>query len=162
MGGEEPPDDVARSLGADAMRVLELARAFPSALYASLDDDFNTAGALGHAFELARAINRLSNHKKANQRGGPVVAPALAAFSLLSKTLGLMTLSTEEFQLEIKAKRLPRLGFTSEEVEGLLQQRAQARANKDWSRADQIRDQLEEHSIAVMDREHGSEWRVRL
>ncbi len=162
MGGEEDPDNAARSLGADAMLALELGRAFPEQLHAALDDDFNTAAALGHAFELARAINRLSNHKKAAKRAGPVVAPALQAFALLSEALGLVCMSTDDFQAEIKQKRLPLLGLTPDRVEELIRQRTQARADKDWGRADEIRDELEAASIAVMDRPHGTEWRVRL
>ena len=162
MGGEEDPDDVARSLGTDAMGVLALSRQFPEAVHQSLDDDFNTAAALGHAFELARAVNRMSNHKKANRRAGPIAAIALEAFAQLPITLNLLTLSTQAFHDEIKAKRLPKLGMTVEQVENLLQERTDARANKDWARADAIRNELEEASIAVMDRPAGSEWRVRL
>ena len=108
-----------------------------------MDDDFNTAAALGHAFELARAVNRLSNHKGAVRRAGPVVAPALAALALLPDTLGLLAQSTEAFQAEIKAKRLPKLGLSPAEVDALIQQRTEARACKDWSAADAIRDRLE-------------------
>ncbi|MBX2796685.1 MAG: cysteine--tRNA ligase [Myxococcales bacterium] len=162
MRGEEEPTVVAEALGADAIRVLELSEGFESALHAALDDDFNTAAALGHAFELARAVNRMSNHKKAMRRAGPIAARALEAFALVERTLGLMADTTESFQAEIKAKRLPHLGLTPEEVEELLTKRAEARVNKDWATADAIRDKLETHSIAVMDREHGSDWRVRL
>jgi len=162
MGGEEEPDNVARSLGADAMTCLELGRGFRTALYAALDDDFNTAAALGLAFELARAVNRVSNHKKAKRRAGPVVAPALEAFTLLGESLGLLTLSTEAFHQEIRDKRLPLLGLSTEAVEAKLLARAEARAARDWSRADAIRDELEAASIVVMDGDGGSEWRVRL
>lgn len=159
---DEDPDDAARALGTDAMRVLELGRNFRAQFYATLDDDFNTSAALGHAFELARAINRLSNHKKAAKRGGPIVAPALEALGLLAGALGLLTLTTPEFQAEIKAKRLPLLGLTAPEVDALVTERTAARVARDWARADEIRARLEAHRIAVMDRADGSEWRVRL
>jgi cysteinyl-tRNA synthetase len=163
MGGEEPADNVARSLGAEAMEALALARAFPDALHAALDEDFNTSMALGHAFELARAVNRLSNHKKAMARGGPIVAPALEAFRLLSEALGILTLDTAGFTAEIKAKRLPKLGLTPDDVERLLADRIAARSAKDWATADRIRDELEGKGIAVMDRPGGgTDWRVRL
>jgi len=162
MGGEEPPDEVAEALGADAIRCLQLGRGFRDALYAALDDDFNTAAALGHAFELARAVNRFGNHKKAKRRGGPIVAPALGAFELLAEAIGLMQLSTAEFHAQIRAKRLPQLGLTEADVEAKLQARTEARMAKDWATADAIRAELEEASIVVMDGAGGSEWRVRL
>ena len=162
MGGEEDADNVARSLGADAMKALELARGFDDAVHSALDEDFNTAAALGHAFELARAVNRMSNHKKAVRRAGPVAAHALRAVAMLPATLNLLTMSSGDFDAEIKQKRLPKLGLTSDDVERLLRERTEARVAKDWDRADAIRAELESRSIAVMDRAHGSEWRVRL
>jgi cysteinyl-tRNA synthetase len=162
MGGEEEADQAARALGADAMSVLELGRRFPELLHKTLDEDFNTGAVLGHAFELARAVNRLSNHKQAQRRGGPVVKPALRAFGLLGEALGLLQLSTAEFQAEIKRKRLPLIGTTAEQIDALVNERAEVRAQKDWARADAIRAELESKGIAVMDRPDGSEWRVRL
>ena len=162
MGGEEDADNAARSLGADAMRCLELGRGFRDALYGALDDDFNTAAALGHAFELARAVNRLGNHKKAKRRAGPVVAPALEAFALLADAMGLLQLSTAAFQQEIRTKRLPLLGLSEDDVNAKLRARTEARIDRDWAKADAIRDELEAASIVVMDGDGGSEWRVRL
>jgi len=162
MGGQEKADDVAKSLGSDAMRVLELGRGFSERFYASVDNDFNTAQALGQLFELARAVNRFANHKKAKKRGGPVVAPALKAFALVGDALGFMQLTSEQFEQEVKEKRLGDMGINQGDVETLLQQRLEARAEKDWGRADGIRAKLEEMSIAVMDRPDGVAWKVRL
>ncbi|MEZ4335841.1 MAG: DALR domain-containing protein [Sandaracinaceae bacterium] len=95
-----------------------------------MDDDFNTAKALGQAFELARAVNRLSNHKKAKKRGGPIAKLALAAFDVLAEALGLLQMSSEAFIEEVKDKRLPPLGLTREAVEQKLADRVAARAAK--------------------------------
>jgi len=163
MEGAEDPDAVAESLGRDARTVLDLGRTFEDRFYAAMDDDFNTAQALGYAFELARAINRFSNHKKARRRGGPVVAPALSALGLLSEVFGLLTLDPAAFQEEVKDKRLAAMELSRESVEQLIADRATARAERDWARADTIRDRLTQLGIAVMDRPDGEvEWRVRL
>lgn len=71
-------------------------------------------------------------------------------------------MSYAEFQDDVKAKVLTTLGITTADVEDLLQQRAAARAAKDWARADEIRDQLTSKRILVMDRPEGVEWRVDL
>ena len=162
MSGGEDADSTAKALGADALEVLALGRAFPDQLASTLADDFNTAAALGHLFELARAVNRLSNQPKAIKRGGPVVAPALAAFATVPAALGLLALSTAEFQADINKKRLPALGLTAAEIDALVAERTAARMAKNYARADAIRDDLEGKSIAVMDRGEKSEWRVRL
>ncbi|MCO4761900.1 MAG: cysteine--tRNA ligase [Myxococcales bacterium] len=162
MGGSEPVEQVISGLGEDAKKVFELGQGFTSRMYGALDSDFSTAQALGYLFELARAVNRLANHKKAKKRGGPVVAPALAAFASVAETLGLMAMSSADFMAEVKEKRLAAMGVSHDAVEQLLTDRRQARADKDWGRADEIRNQLDEMNIVVMDRADGSDWKVRL
>jgi cysteinyl-tRNA synthetase len=162
MGGEEDAERVAKEMGADAQAVLELGRQFEARFYEAMDSDFNSAKALGMIFELARAINRFANQKKAKKRGAPIVAPALEAFRTLDPTLNLMTMSTQAFQAEVKAKRLRSLGVTAEDVESLIADRIKAREDKDWELADQLRKELEEKGIQIMDRQDGVDWRVRI
>jgi len=162
MGGEGDAEKIAKELGKDAQRVIELAGSFAERFYAAMDDDFNTAKALGYAFELARAVNRLNNHKKAKKRGGPIAAQALAAFSVVEEALGLVALDGQAFLDEVKEKRLPELGLTAADVDAKLEARAQARKDKDWAKADALRAELEEAGIQVMDRADGVDWRVRL
>jgi cysteinyl-tRNA synthetase len=162
MEGDEPVDRLVRELGADARAVVELSESFAERFHAAMDDDFNTAKALGNAFELARAVNRFGNHKKAKKRGGPIAKKALAAFDVIADGLGLLAMTPGEFVDEVKAKRLPALGLTREEVDAKLEERLQARAAKDWAKADAIRGELEQKGIAVMDRADGVDWRVRL
>ena len=162
MGGSDDADRVAKEMGADAQQALSLGRDFENKMHTAMDDDFNTAQSLGYAFELARAINRFGNHKKARKRGAPIVAPALEAFALLAKSTGLLQMETEAFHAEVKAKRLSTMGITSDEVDKLIEERSTARADKAWDRADQIREQLDQHHILVRDMPGGVEWRVRI
>ncbi len=162
MGGEEDADRVAKELGADALKVLELGRSFPAKFHAAMDADFSTAQAIGHLFELARAVNRFGNHKKAKKRGGPVVAPALAAFELVRSAIGLFAMSPRDFHEEVKDKRLKAMGIERGDIDQLIADRATARTSKDWARADEIRDELSARSIEVMDTPEGVEWRVKL
>lgn len=161
MGGEGDADRIALEMGDVAGDVLRQGRAFEERFHAALDEDFNTAGAIAAAFELARSVNRFAEHKKAKKRGGPVVAPALAAFRLIADGLGLLGTDVEAFHDEVKRKRLAAMGLTEDEVQGLLDQRAAARGDKDWARADALREELEGRGIAVMDTPDGVQWRVR-
>ncbi len=162
MGGEEPAEQVAQALGGEAREVLAQSAGFRERFLAALDEDFNTAKALGVVFELVRAVNRFANHKKARRRGGPVVAGALEAFALVSQTLGLLSMDVHAFNEEVKDKRLGALGLDRAAVEALLAERAEARAAKDWARADAIRDELLEKQILIMDRPGGVDWRIRV
>ncbi|MFM2161484.1 MAG: cysteinyl-tRNA synthetase [Pseudomonadota bacterium] len=162
LPGDGDPDAVADQVGPEATGLLTLARAFPTALQAALRDDFNTAAALGLAFELARALNRFANLKAAKKRGGPVARVAVQALYAL-QPLGLLQSSPEAFQAEVKRKRLAALGLTAEAIEAMVAERLDARRAQDWARADALRDALAARSIIVMDRaDGGCEWRVRL
>lgn len=162
MQGDEPAAAVAKDLGPDAEAVIELSRSFEERFLAALDDDFNTAGALGHAFELVRAVNRFANHKKAAKRGRPVVAGALRAFGLVAEALGLLGLDNAAFVEEVKAKRLGAMGLSRADVEARIGQRQAARAAKDWAAADALRGELDALGIIIMDRPDGVDWKIRL
>ncbi|MBM4357527.1 MAG: cysteine--tRNA ligase [Deltaproteobacteria bacterium] len=161
MEGSEDAERVAKELGEDAATVLALGRAFADKFHAAADQDFNTAQALGHLFELARAMNRFAAHKKAKKRGRPIVASALEAFALVRRALGLFKMSPADFHAEVKAKRLAALGLDRAEVEAKLSERSAARDAKDWARSDAIRDELGARKIEVLDRPEGVEWRVK-
>jgi cysteinyl-tRNA synthetase len=162
MGGTDDPNRVAKELGSDAQELLDAGRAFTERFHTALDDDFNTSLAMAHLFDLARSINRFAGHKKAKKRGGPVVAPALEAFRLADAALGLLGRDIAAFQDEVKAKRLADMGIDRANIEDLLVQRTTARADKDWARADAIRDELCAKQIVVMDTPEGVSWRVDL
>jgi cysteinyl-tRNA synthetase len=161
LAGDDDPERVIRDVGKEAREVYDLGRTFEQRYYATMDEDFNTAAALGLAFELARAINRFAHLKPAKKRGGSVVAPALRALGLL-RSIGLLQLDTATFQEQIKQKRLAALGIDRAQVEKLLQDRLAARAAKDWATADALRVQLDAMGVVVMDRAEGVDWRVRL
>ena len=162
MGGEEKTADVARDLGEDAQAVLDLSARFEERFHAALDDDSNTALALGHVFELVRAINRLSNHKKAKKRGGPVVAGALQVLNLVPQALGLLGQPVDAFMEEVKDKRLAAMGRTRSDIEQKISDRTQARADKDWDLADTLRGELDDMGVVLMDGSNGTNWRIRV
>jgi cysteinyl-tRNA synthetase len=160
--GDEPIPKIVEALGADARTVVDLAHELEQRVLASLDEDFNTAQALGHAFELARSINRLSNHKQARRRAGPIGRLAVGAFDVIARTLGLMQLSTRDFHEQVIERRLAALGYPRSEIEGLLEQRKQARDDKDWATADRLRDELTARGVVIMDTQDGVVWRMAL
>jgi cysteinyl-tRNA synthetase len=162
MQGAEEPERVAAELGEDAKTVLAEGRAFPERFDQALREDFNTSQALAHLFALARAVNRFGGHKKANKRGGPVVAPALEGFRRAAAALGLMAMDTQAFVEEVKVKRLAALGLQRADIEAAVAERVRMREAKQWSEADAIRQQLDAQGIIVQDGPEGSRWRVRL
>jgi cysteinyl-tRNA synthetase len=103
----------------------------------AMEDDFNSAKALGQLFEMVREINR---HQA--DRGSQV--PREAALKVRD-LLVLVGVRVEERQLEVPARALE-----------LLEARNEARASKDWAKADAYRDQLRDMGFEIEDRPSGS------
>jgi cysteinyl-tRNA synthetase len=128
----------------------------------AMDDDFNTAAAIGHLFELSRALNRLRD--SCAGRPDTITASVLIDGARRLKEhagiLGLLQTSPADFFREQRRLQLAVLGIDEEEVERLILARAQARKEKNWRRADEIRETLTRMSIAVEDGPAGTKWRV--
>ncbi len=120
----------------DAAFLKELA-GYKDAFCAAMDDDLNTADALGVLFEMVRACNTFVTEP----RGKEAVEAARKQLIELTGVLGLLTQKKEE--------EFP------EEALTLLEQRQAARAAKDWARSDAIRDTLKAMGYAVEDTKQG-------
>ncbi|WP_333608784.1 cysteine--tRNA ligase [Arsukibacterium sp.] len=114
---------------------------------AAMDDDFNTPEALPVLFELAREINRVKETE-------PAKAAELAALlKLLAGALGMLQGDAEQFlQAGTSAGDVA-------EIEALIAQRNNARANKDWAAADAARVALTGKGIIVEDKNGVTSWR---
>jgi cysteinyl-tRNA synthetase len=128
-----------------------------------MDDDFNTAAALGQLFDLCRALNRFQDSlpRKPTPEEKKLLAQGVHRLLECANVLGLLQRSPEEFFREQRRMSLSILGIGQQEVEGLIAARAQARKEKNWVRADEIRDKLAEMSIILEDKPEGTRWRVK-
>jgi len=128
-----------------------------------MDDDFNTAAALGQLFDLCRALNRFqdSRSRKPTPEEKKLLAQGVHRLRECANVLGLLQRSPDEFFREHRRMSLAILGIGQEEVEGLIAERARARKEKNWARADEIRDKLAEMSIILEDKPEGTRWRVK-
>lgn len=115
-----------------------------------MDDDFNTPDALTALFELATEANKYM--QRADVTTGSVRV-LLDAFHSMNEVLGILKAASDEEQA------LEDLGLSAEQVEALLVERAEARKNKNWARADEIRDLLTEKGIILEDTPQGMRWR---
>jgi cysteinyl-tRNA synthetase len=110
----------------------------------AMDDDFNTAGAMGHLFELVRAINQARDHNVDAEKLGE-------AQDLLRELSGVLGL------------RLERVAARSTQadpyVDLLLEVRSELRRQKLWALSDLIRDRLAALDVILEDTKEGSEWR---
>lgn len=112
----------------------------------AMDNDLNTADALSAIFELVREINTLTSGAQLGSRAAITAARDL--FDELTGVLGLM---------------YERKGQTSldTEVEELIAQRQTARAERDFAKADAIRDRLAAMGVVLEDTPQGIKWRLK-
>ena len=122
---------------------------FEKAFLKAMDDDFNTAEAFGVLFDLVKELNK-------EKAAGSELAGQLGALLVkLGAILGVLQQSPEEFLQGSLGSEVD-----AGEVEGLIMARKQARADKDWAKADEIRDKLAELRVVVEDGADGSSWRI--
>jgi len=119
-------------------------------------DDFNTAEALGNLFELTRAINRSID----SNGWTPALDTALEEIKQFGQTLGILEYDPNEYLQSHKLEKAS-TGITEEEIEELIQERISARKEKNWARADEIRDELDSKGIVLEDKADGTIWRVK-
>ncbi len=124
---------------------------YEKSFYAAMDDDFNTPEALAVLFELARETNRL---RKADD---PATNNTGALLLKLANSLGLLEGNIEDW-FKGNANNSEE-GLSDAEIDALIAQRIQAKTDKDWAKADRIRDQLNALNIELEDSATGTNWR---
>jgi cysteinyl-tRNA synthetase len=109
----------------------------------SMDDDFNTAGALGHLFELVRIINQAKDAE--------VKAEIIAdGQNLLRELMSILGLRPERTDAD---------GEATPFIELLIELRGELRQEKLWSLSDKIRERLAEYGVLLEDSKEGTTWR---
>ena len=122
---------------------------FSDRFYAALDDDFNTSEALAVLFELARESNRMRGQDDA------AALQFAAQLKQLAQLLGVVQRDPEDFFRAGAGKD----DLDDETISQLIEQRNQARSDKDWATSDRIRDELKEKGIVLEDGAGGTTWR---
>jgi cysteinyl-tRNA synthetase len=108
----------------------------------AMDDDFNTARALGALFDLARAINQAAD-------AGVSILKARSILSELGREVMGLRLETSEFMGE----PVPEI---EQKVNRLVEERLSCRREKNWKRADEIRNKLAEMGVTLEDTPDGT------
>jgi cysteinyl-tRNA synthetase len=112
---------------------------------AAMDDDLNTSAALAAVFELVREINTLLDNGKLNSGDRNTV---LGFFEKVNMVFDVFNLEKEKLE--------------DQDILDLIEERISARKNKDFKRADEIRDMLEQKGIILEDSKEGTRWKRRV
>ncbi len=120
-----------------------------------MDDDFNTPKAVALLHELAHGINRIKDNEPAGAQEEKARKLA-STLKMLAGILGFLQDSPEEFLK--RGVGTDESGLSDDEIQSLLEQREQARNDKDFAEADRIRDLLTSQGITLEDSAGGTIW----
>ncbi len=127
-------------LSGEETELLKEADSYRQKFEEAMEDDFNTADAVSAIFELVK----FANTNAGSAHSAAFYEQMLKELETLTDVLGIITEKKEE--------------ILDEEIERLIEERQTARKEKNFARADEIRDQLAEQGIILKDTREGVKW----
>ena len=106
-----------------------------------MDDDINTADAISVIFDLVKYVNISANENSTKDTIN-------AAKDMINELIGVLGITAEKAQ-----------EFLDEDIEKLIEERNNARKEKNFKRADEIRDMLKDSGILLEDTRQGVKWK---
>ena len=114
----------------------------------AMDEDFNTAQALGYIFELVKAVNKTLDEANISKKGLEVVDEVYSYLvMIIQDVLGV------KLKLEVEVNNI-----SADLIELILELRRNAREEKNWALSDKIRDRLLELGIKIKDGKDKTTW----
>jgi cysteinyl-tRNA synthetase len=122
-----------------------------------MDDDLNTAGVVGIIFDRIKELNRIMDD--AGDSPSKTIMDQLKdeteGLRKVGAVLGILNFSPSVFVSQIEKPT----DIDESEIEELIKQRKEARAQKEWAKADEIRNRLKQMGIVLEDKEGVTKWR---
>lgn len=138
----------------------ETLAAFMGKFKEAMDDDFNTAMALGHIFDLIREANRFLDTKPSGPKAKDLIVKTRDLLRRAGSILNIFNKLPDVWNDALmQTKKIP---YTKADILEKIRQRQEARQKKDWSAADTVRKELEAQGIILEDKKDGTTWKVRI
>ncbi len=137
-----------------------IVKAFREKFESAMDDDFNTALAVGHIFELIREANRYLDTKPSGKKAEELVSKAKGLLAETGSVLNIFQKTPDEWQIALmKTKKIL---LTQNDIQNKIKERETARQAKDWGKGDEIRKELEAKGIILEDKKDGTGWKIKV
>jgi cysteinyl-tRNA synthetase len=159
LGDNTPDSAEAIASSKDKTKIELLEERFQKAM----NNDFNTAQAQGSLFETVKVMNKIMRQLPAipSTDDYKLLKSAAATITKLAGIMGILQENAADYLVAKKAAMLAKTDISEAEILTFIQERNQARADKDWARSDQIRDKLLEQGIELKDGPEGTGWSVK-
>lgn len=128
-----------------------------------MDDDFNTSAAISQLHVYFKYINNLMKMAKKNNREqiANTLASVLKEIKEVFGVLGFFEQNPEKFTKEMREKYLNKIGLEANYITNEIAKRADAKKEKNFELADQIRTELDEKGIILNDTVNGTTWDIK-
>ena len=139
-------------------------RTLTDRFHKAMDNDFNTAQGLGHIFDAVKTLNRIGQNLAPcpAETDLALLREGAATIKTLAGSMGLLS-ENPSIYIEAKQKKvLDALDMKAGDIDKLISERNAARNDKNWARADEIRDTLLARNIELKDGPAGTTWQVKL
>ncbi|MEW6419162.1 MAG: cysteine--tRNA ligase [Nitrospirota bacterium] len=133
---------------------------FKEKLEGALDDDFNTALALGHIFELIREANRFLDNKPSGLKERELLLKTKELLFDAGNILNIFNRTPDEWYRSLMNIR--KVGLSEKDIFEKIKERQDARQRKDWHLADTIRKELEEKGVILEDKKDRTDWKIKV
>ncbi|MCX7794407.1 MAG: cysteine--tRNA ligase [Thermodesulfovibrionales bacterium] len=138
----------------------EAIKRFKDSFKDAMDDDFNTALAIGHIFEFIKELNRFIDRSPEGRKSVELIKKAVEEIKEIGHVLNIFQKTPRQWYLAMA--RMKGIDVTEDYINERIRLRAEARRLKDFKTADAIRKELEEKGIILEDKRDKTEWKIRL
>ena len=125
----------------------------------AMDDDFNTALAIGNIYGVILALNKYLDGRPSGRNVAALLTRAKNLLAESGKILNIFTRSPKEWYRALMTVK--HINLTEDTIISQIRERQEARNRKVWATADKIRKDLEEKGIILEDKKDRTEWKVR-
>jgi cysteinyl-tRNA synthetase len=138
----------------------EYTASFRKKFVEAMDDDFNTALAVGHVFELIRAANTFLDNNPSSIEDKALLSQTKDLIQEAGTILNVLNRTPEEWYRSLIKTR--KLDLSEKDILERIERRQNARRKKDWDTADSIRKELEEKGIILEDKKDRTDWKIKV
>ncbi len=153
-------DNAKEKAGSEEKAFEEMLDKFKDRFTEAMDDDFNTALAIGNIFELIRMLNKYLDGKPSGSRAAALVKRTEGLLKEAGGILNIFSRIPEEWNKALMRFKCPNV--TEEFIASKIEERQKVRGSKDWAAADAIRRELEDKGVVLEDKKEGTVWKVKV